>query len=154
MQAAAVTAGGDVVEVEPGLVGGGLAELGRGEHVLARLVPEVVVELRVRAAVLPAALELEAARVQDGEAAGAVAVGVAEHADDDVLAGHAVDGVRARVRPVACTTSSGSITFSIRGRRGSSATLTTWIREERKPGTIRCERSGPWQAELQRFQPK
>ena len=29
-----------------------------------------------------------------------------------------------------------------------------WIREERKPGTIRCERSGPWQAELQRFQPK
>ncbi len=59
-----------------------------------------------------------------------------------------------RVRPVARTTSSGSITFSIRGRRGSSATLTTWIREERKPGTIRCERSGPWQAELQRFQPK
>ena len=29
-----------------------------------------------------------------------------------------------------------------------------WIRDERKPGTIRCERSGPWQAELQRFQPK
>ena len=28
------------------------------------------------------------------------------------------------------------------------------MREERKPGTIRCERSGPWQAELQRFQPK
>ena len=59
-----------------------------------------------------------------------------------------------RVRPVARTISSGSITFSIRGRRGSSATLTTWIRDERKPGTIRCERSGPWQAELQRFQPK
>ena len=47
-------------------------------------------------AVLPAALDLERARVQDGEAAGAVAVGVAEHADDDVLAGHAVHGVRAR----------------------------------------------------------
>ena len=59
-----------------------------------------------------------------------------------------------RVRPVARTSSSRSITFSIRGRRGSSATLTTWIRDERKPGTIRCERSGPWQAELQRFQPK
>ena len=29
-----------------------------------------------------------------------------------------------------------------------------WIREERKPGTIRCERSGPWQADEQRFQPK
>jgi hypothetical protein len=51
-------------------------------------------------------------------------------------------------------TSSGSITFSIRGLRGSSPTLMTWMREERNPGTIRCERSGPWQAELQRFQPK
>ena len=59
-----------------------------------------------------------------------------------------------RVNPVARTSSSRSITFSIRGRRGSSATSTTWMREERKPGTIRCERSGPWQAELQRFQPK
>ena len=29
-----------------------------------------------------------------------------------------------------------------------------WMREERKPGTIRCERSGPWQADEQRFQPK
>ena len=29
-----------------------------------------------------------------------------------------------------------------------------WTREERKPGTIRCERSGPWQADEQRFQPK
>ena len=28
------------------------------------------------------------------------------------------------------------------------------MRDERKPGTTRCERSGPWQAELQRFQPK
>ena len=28
------------------------------------------------------------------------------------------------------------------------------MRDERKPGTIRCERSGPWQAERQRFQPK
>ena len=35
--------------------------------------------------------------VEHGEAAGAVALGVAEHADHDVLARHAVDGVRARV---------------------------------------------------------
>ena len=28
------------------------------------------------------------------------------------------------------------------------------MREDRKPGTIRCERSGPWQADEQRFQPK
>jgi hypothetical protein len=50
----------------------------------------------VRPAVLPAALELERPGVEDGEAAGAVAIGVAEHADDDVVPGHAVDGVRAR----------------------------------------------------------
>ena len=96
VQAAAVAPGGDVVEIEPGLVGVGLAELRRRQHVLARLIPEVVVERRVRPAVLPPALDLERARVQHGEAAGAVAVGVAEHADHDVLARHAVDGVRAR----------------------------------------------------------
>jgi len=28
------------------------------------------------------------------------------------------------------------------------------MRDERNPGTIRCERSGPWQADEQRFQPK
>ncbi len=59
-----------------------------------------------------------------------------------------------RVRPVFSISSSGSITCSILGRRGSSAMLRTWIRDDRKPGTIRCDRSGPWQAELQRFQPK
>jgi hypothetical protein len=35
--------------------------------------------------------------VEDREAAGAVAVGIAEHRDDDVVAGHAVDRVWARV---------------------------------------------------------
>ena len=59
-----------------------------------------------------------------------------------------------RVRPVFSTSSSGSMTVSSLGLRGSLATSTMWIREERKPGTIRCDRSGPWQAELQRFQPK
>ncbi len=48
VQPAAVAPGGDVVEVEAGLVRLGLAELRRGEHVLARLVPEVVVERRAR----------------------------------------------------------------------------------------------------------
>ena len=64
MQAAAVAPGGDVVEVEARLVGVGLAELGGREHVVARLIPEVVVELGVRPAVLPAALDVERARVQ------------------------------------------------------------------------------------------
>ena len=92
-----VTAGADVVDVEAGLVGVRLTELRRDQHVLARLVPEVVAQLRRRAAVLPAALHLERARVEHGEATGAIAVGVAEHADDDVVARHAVDRVRARV---------------------------------------------------------
>ena len=46
VQAAAVAPGGDVVEVEAALVGVGLAELRGRQHVLARLVPEVVVEPR------------------------------------------------------------------------------------------------------------
>src|SRR5207244_1421567 len=66
-----------------------------------RLIPEVVVEGRERAAVLPAALDLERACVKDREAAGASAVAIAEHTDDDVVARHAVNGVRPRVaRPV------------------------------------------------------
>ena len=97
MQPAAVAPRGDVVDVEALLVGVGLAELRRGEDVLARLVPEVVVEGRERAAVLPAALDLERACVEDREAAGAVAVAIAEHADHDVVARHAVHGVRPRV---------------------------------------------------------
>ena len=92
-----VPAGADVGEVEARLVRVRLAELRRDEDVLARLVPEVVVERRPRAAVLPAALHLERLRVDDGEPPGAVAVGVAEHRDDDVVAGHAVHGVRPRV---------------------------------------------------------
>ena len=97
MEPAAVAACGDVVEVEALLVGVRLAELRRDEHVLARLVPEVVVERRCVAAVLPAALDLERLRVEHREAAGAVPLGVAEHRDDDVVAGHAVHGVRPRV---------------------------------------------------------
>ena len=58
-----------------------------------------------------------------------------------------------RESPVAPMISSGSITFSMVGLRGSSSTLTMWTRDERNPGTIRCERSGPWQADEQRFQP-
>jgi hypothetical protein len=90
VQPAAVASGGDVVEVEALLVGVRLSELGRHEHVLARLVPEVVVEGRRVAAVLPAALHLEGLRVEHGEAAGAVSVRVSEHRDDDVVARHAV----------------------------------------------------------------
>ena len=87
----------DVGGVKTGLIGIWLAELGRDEHVLARLVPEVVVERRRLAAVLPAALDLERLRVEDDEAAGTVAVGIAEHRDDDVVARHAVDRVRSRI---------------------------------------------------------
>ena len=97
MDPAAVPARLDVGGIEATLVRVRLAELARDEHVLARLVPEVVVERRQLAAVLPAALDLERLRVEDGEAAGAVPLGVAEHRDDDVVSGHAVNGVRPRV---------------------------------------------------------
>jgi hypothetical protein len=96
-----VPPGLDVGRVEAVLVGVRRAELGRDEHVVARLVPEVVVEGRRLAAVLPAALDLEGLRIEDREAAGAVPVRVAEHRDDDVLAGHAVHGVGSRVARLA-----------------------------------------------------
>ena len=70
---------GDVLEVETRLVCVRLAELRRDEDVLARLVPEVVVEGRPLAAVLPAALDLERLRVEAGEAARAVPVCISEH---------------------------------------------------------------------------
>ena len=92
-----VAAVGHVLDVEAGLVRVGLAELRRDQHVLARLVPEVVVQLGRLAAVLPAALDLERARVEAGEAARAAALAIAEHADHDVVARHAVDGVGAAV---------------------------------------------------------
>src|SRR6185503_16293309 len=79
----------DVREVEARFVGVRFAELGGEKHVLARLVPEVVVERWCLAAVLPAALHLERTGVENGEATGSVAVGVPEHADDDVGARHA-----------------------------------------------------------------
>src|SRR5205814_10436295 len=70
-----VPAGLDVRRVEARLVRVRFPELGRDEHVLARLVPEVVVQPRNVAPVLPAALELEGLRIEDGEASGAVAFG-------------------------------------------------------------------------------
>ena len=89
----AVASGPDVLDVESLLVRVGLSELRRDQHVLARLVPEVVVHRRPLAAVLPAALHLEGPRVEDREPACAAAVPVAQHADHDVVARHAVDGV-------------------------------------------------------------
>src|SRR6185436_3578818 len=86
VQAAAVAPGSDVVDVKARLVGIGFAELRGGQHVLARLIPEVVVERGMWSAVLPTARDLECPRIQHGEPACAVAVGVAQHADDDLVA--------------------------------------------------------------------
>ena len=55
VEPAPVASRGHVVEVEAVLIGVRLAELRGDEEVLARLVPEVVVEPRRLAAVLPAA---------------------------------------------------------------------------------------------------
>src|SRR5262249_10469182 len=74
VQPLTVAPGRDILDVEAVLIRVRLAELGGDECVLAWLVPEVVVEWRVSAAVLPAALELERARVEDREAAGAGAI--------------------------------------------------------------------------------
>src|SRR4051794_32677012 len=101
MQTVPVAARLDVCEVEPGLVGVRLAELGREEHVLAWLIPEVVVERRCLATVLPAALQLEALRIEYGKPASPIPLGVSEHADDHVAAGHAVGRVRPGVTGLA-----------------------------------------------------
>lgn len=94
VELAPVLPGRHVARVEAVLEGVGRSPLAGDERVLARLVPEVVVELDVAEVVLPAAGDREVARVEGGESAGTVAVGVAEHRDRDDVAGHAVDGVR------------------------------------------------------------
>ena len=154
VQPAAVAPGGDVVEVEAALVGVGLAELRGGQHVLARLVPEVVVESRVRPAVLPAALDLERARVQHREPAGAVAVGVAEHADDDVVARHAVHGVRARQPGLAHQLVALDHLLDPRPPRVLGHVERRGCATSESPARSDASDPGPWQAELQRFQPK
>src|SRR5436190_22557621 len=93
MQPTAVAASRYIADVEARLIGARLGELGRDQDVLARLVPEVVVEPRSRAAVLPATLHLEGPGVENGETAGASAVVIAKHADHDVASRHAVHGV-------------------------------------------------------------
>jgi hypothetical protein len=87
----AVAAGLDVLQLEAGVVGVGGAELAGDHHVVAGLVPEVVVVLHLAEAGFPAAGDVEVL-VHGQEAAGALALGVAEHRDDDLLA-EAVDGV-------------------------------------------------------------
>jgi hypothetical protein len=62
---APIPARGYVLDIEPRLVRVRLAELRPDQRVLARLVPEVVVEGRSLAAVLPASLDLEGSRVED-----------------------------------------------------------------------------------------
>ena len=97
VQVSPVLAGRHVVRVEARLVGLGDPELGRDHDVVPRLVPEVVVDPLVAAVGLPAPDHLERARVELCEAAAVASVLVAEHADHDLVAGHAVHGVRARV---------------------------------------------------------
>jgi hypothetical protein len=104
-------------------------------------------------AVLPSTPDLERSGIEHREPARPVSVAIASMLITTLSPGMQWT-VCGRVYPVFAASSAGSITFSSRGRRGSLATSTMWIREERKPGTIRCERSGPWQAELHRFQPK
>jgi hypothetical protein len=92
---ATVAAGGQVLQVEAVLEGAGRGPLAGDQVTVAGVVPEVVVPPRGPVG-LPAALDLEGLGVQDGEPGAVVAVGVAQHAHDHVVAGHAVDGVGSR----------------------------------------------------------
>jgi hypothetical protein len=78
---------------------------------------------------------------------------IAEHADHDVVAGHAVDGVRARVTRLGHELARLDHLLDARPP-GVVGDVDHMDARRRKPGTIRCERCGPWHAELQRFQPK
>ena len=82
----------DVVEVEPGVVGRRGRPLRRHHHVLPGLVPEVVVEFDL-ARWLPAPVDGEVRLVQFEESARQLPVGVAQHREDDLPVGDAVDGV-------------------------------------------------------------
>ena len=64
------------------------------ERVLPRLVPEVIHELLTVLLTLPALRDREVPRIEHGESAGEVAVGIAEHRYGDDVAGHAVDRMR------------------------------------------------------------
>jgi hypothetical protein len=71
----------------------GAPPLAADHHVVARLVPVVVVVLHAVHLVFPAPGDVEV-RVQEQEAARPVALRVAEHGNHDVPVGQAVDGVR------------------------------------------------------------
>ncbi|HKN46107.1 MAG TPA: hypothetical protein VJW23_19515, partial [Propionibacteriaceae bacterium] len=95
---AAVLELADLLEVEARHEGVRRRPFGRNHHVVARLVPEVVVELHGPEIVFPSPDDLEIL-VQVQEAARRVAPCVAEHRDDDVGA-EAVHGMRGRqIRP-------------------------------------------------------
>ena len=91
---AAVLELADLLEVEARHEGVRRRPFGRDHHVVARLVPEVVVELHAAQVVLPSPDDVEVL-VQVQEAAGRVSPCVAEHRDDDVGA-EAVHGMRGR----------------------------------------------------------
>ena len=91
---AAVLELADLLEVEARHEGVRRRPFGRDHHVVARLVPEVIVEFHAAQVVLPSPDDVEVL-VQVQEAAGRVSPRVAEHRDDDVGA-EAVHGVRGR----------------------------------------------------------
>ena len=111
------------------------APLAREHRVVSEVPPEVVGQLLRAAVVLPGALDREVVVVEQEDAAGAVALGVAERGHVDPV-GAAVDRVRAAVAGLARDLV-GLDDLHDLGRAGSSLTSTTWMREERRPGTSR-----------------
>src|SRR5205807_7318928 len=92
-----VAPGLDIPKIESFLIRVGLAELRGHQHVLARLVPEVVIHPRTLAPVLPPALDLKRPCVQDRETTRPVAVRIAQHAYHNIVVRHAVHCVWAGV---------------------------------------------------------
>ena len=93
VQAAAVLARDDILDLEPVEERVRRAPLTGDQRVLPGLVPKVVHELLAARLTLPALEDREVARVEHGEPARQVSVRVPEHRDRDDVARHAVNGV-------------------------------------------------------------
>ena len=101
----------------------------------------------------PAAGDREVPCVEDGEPAGQIAVGIAEHRHRDDVTGHAMDRVRC-TEPDLLLDLLALDHVDPRRERGS-LTSTRCSREDRIPGTIMVSRdSWEWHAEEHPFQPK
>ncbi len=96
VDAVAVLAGLYVLQIETRVVGLWRRPLRRKHNAVPRLVPVVIVHFHGTAVALPVAIDGEVVLVELEETAGELAVGIAQHTDDDFSSRNAVDGVGCR----------------------------------------------------------